>query len=704
MINKKVKLIDAGNDNFREAIGKKWTPSNDSKDSTVLKYNEPVVDAQLKYKFHDPELIEGQGSFPYFLQKMTITSYDAGIGSVDSWESYLNSIISNAVVLDHHFEMPLPEQVKNTSGFLHGQNSSTYRVEPSYNFIAERYEEHVNPMNEKTLPNIYICDSPMADSYAGFRPFRKGKPLKGRFVNFTKNEKANFATDMDPLYFDKMSNIVLDSGYKTSKVNSIVDEYPYDIKLTVTQPRKPKRIFNFIHDLGIYPFLLNDTIDSGGSIASFQGSFAGNSNNLVDTVNFQLIDLLEWSSKESYGYNENNKLYYGNDSYKNKTEYATGLQGLIFNGFTKDIIKNHLRSYEDIIDGAACENEILFFQIEKFKDATVGEPLQTFWVPARTNSINYIDTQLKYDNLYVYRVSAYVAVVGNSYAFTNLENISHNTKTGMFSAEVTIENRCSMKLVKVPFFIEQARVINPPPSIPLIDFYNRSDATNMINIRMALTSYYGSGGYVSIGNGDDLIRTKLQQFYKNKSEKSVPRPTNSVGIFEIFRTSTPPKSYQDFSRFKLLEITSEANTTSQMIEDKILPNTKYYYCFRSINHHGIKSLPTKVMEVELIKDADDSKVEVNVYEFPKDDPYQKTTNMKRFFQVIPSQNQTYFDPEQNSIYGTNSLNNKLKKISLGLAEKSIWGRKMKIRLTSTDTGRKIDFNITFDLIKEKSEE
>ena len=261
-----------------------------------------------------------------------------------------------------------------------------------------------------------------------------------------------------------------------------------------------------------------------------------------------------------------------------------------------------------------------------------------------------------------------------------------------------------MKLVKVPFFVEQARVINPPPSIPLIDFYNRSDATNMINIRMALTSYYGSGDYVSIGNGDDLIRTKLQQFYKNKSEKSVPRPTNSVGIFEIFRTSTPPKSYQDFSRFKLLEITSEANTTSQMIEDKILPNTKYYYCFRSINHHGIKSLPTKVMEVELIKDADDSKVEVNVYEFPKDDPYQKTTNMKRFFQVIPSQNQTYFDPEQNSIYGTNSLNNKLKKISLGLAEKSIWGRKMKIRLTSTDTGRKIDFNITFDLIKEKSEE
>ena len=51
-----------------------------------------------------------------------------------------------------------------------------------------------------------------------------------------------------------------------------------------------------------------------------------------------------------------------------------------------------------------------------------------------------------------------------------------------------------------------------------------------------------------------------------------------------------------------------------------------------------------------------------------------------------------------------TLKNKLRNLKLGIAEKSIWGRKMKIRLTSADTGRKIDFNITFDLIKEKSEE
>jgi hypothetical protein len=377
---------------------------------------------------------------------------------------------------------------------------------------------------------------------------------------------------------------------------------------------------------------------------------------------------------------------------------------VVFNGFTKDLIRNHLRSYQEIIRGAACENEVLFFQIEKFKDVAIGAPLQTFWIPANSNSISYIDTQLKYDNLYVYRAFAYVAVVGNSYTFTNLENLAHNQKTGRFSAEVTIENRCSMKLVKIPLFQEQARVLNPPPSIPMIDFYNRSDASNMVNIRMALTSYYGVGAYVRITDDDDFVITKLQQFYKNQDSHGMARPSNSVGVFEIFRTSTAPKSYQDFSRYKLIEIMSEANTTSQMFEDKILPNTKYYYCFRSVNHHGIKSLPTKVMEVELIKDADDSKVEVSIYEFPKSDPYQQTTTMKRFFQVMPSANQTYFNPEQNSIYGAKSLNNKLNKINLGMAEKPIWGRKMKIRLTSTDTGRKIDFNITFDLIKEKSEE
>ena len=294
MINKKVKLIDNSVDKFREALGKKWTTYDNSQNSTSLKYNIDKQTPQFDFNIHPPDVVESQNAFPHFEQKIAITSYNAEIKSLEAWQEYLSEIFPlNTIMNDHHIEIALPEQVKAGVGFQFGQNSSTYRVEPRYSYIAENYEKHVVNLNERTLPNIYICDSSMTDSFAGFRPFRKGKPLRGRFEDFTKKEKSKFATNMDPAYFSKMANVVIDSGYKMSKVQSVVSEYPYDVKLTVTQPRQPKRIFNFIHDLGLYPFLLNDIIDGGGSLGTFQGSFAGNSSNLVQSVNFKLIDILE---------------------------------------------------------------------------------------------------------------------------------------------------------------------------------------------------------------------------------------------------------------------------------------------------------------------------------------------------------------------------------------------------------------------------
>ena len=42
-------------------------------------------------------------------------------------------------------------------------------------------------------------------------------------------------------------------------------------------------------------------------------------------------------------------------------------------------------------------------------------------------------------------------------------------------------------------------------------------------------------------------------------------------------------------------------------------------------------------------------------------------------------------------------------IEIGTAEHKIWGRKFKLRVKSNDTGKVIDFNIKFNLIKNKSE-
>ena len=44
------------------------------------------------------------------------------------------------------------------------------------------------------------------------------------------------------------------------------------------------------------------------------------------------------------------------------------------------------------------------------------------------------------------------------------------------------------------------------------------------------------------------------------------------------------------------------------------------------------------------------------------------------------------------------------RLKLGVAQESVWGRRFKIRVKSTTTGKIIDYNVNFKLKKNKSEE
>ena len=53
--------------------------------------------------------------------------------------------------------------------------------------------------------------------------------------------------------------------------------------------------------------------------------------------------------------------------------------------------------------------------------------------------------------------------------------------------------------------------------------------------------------------------------------------------------------------------------------DKVRPSTKYYYTFRTFNEFGSYSNPTPVYEVEVLKDANDVKVVVNIVRINTED-------------------------------------------------------------------------------------
>ena len=169
-----------------------------------------------------------------------------------------------------------------------------------------------------------------------------------------------------------------------------------------------------------------------------------------------------------------------------------------------------------------------------------------------------------------------------------------------------------------------------------------------------------------------------------------------------------PKSYADLQGKKLADIKNIFPSTGAMYKDTISFFKKYYYVVRSINHHGLVSNPTPIYEVEMTKDADESFINVQVVEFHKDDHTQPTRTFMKLIQAIPATQHTVYDEEKileslggnvQSLKGT-----AIDKLTLGLATHPIWGKKFKFRITSKETGRKVDVNIKVNLIKKKTKE
>ena len=172
--------------------------------------------------------------------------------------------------------------------------------------------------------------------------------------------------------------------------------------------------------------------------------------------------------------------------------------------------------------------------------------------------------------------------------------------------------------------------------------------------------------------------------------------------YEVYKSLTPPKSYLDFD--KLTDIRMPYVSPDALLHDYVDPNQKMYYMFRKVSSKGLVSNPTPIYEVELLIDADDAKIIVDIYKFPEPPLKQDTKKFNNLFQIKPAVEHIIFDEDQEFLSDKNSLVGTIDNIKLGVAEKSLWGRKFKFRFKSTTTGRIIDHNVTFTLTKNKSEQ
>jgi hypothetical protein len=381
-------------------------------------------------------------------------------------------------------------------------------------------------------------------------------------------------------------------------------------------------------------------------------------------------------------------------------------------------VRGVTRSMKEVFDNVPCHTETLLYVIEKRKaflhsggNTTVGPVVQTFYISPRLHSslpAYFYDTQVKYNQQYRYDVKKVVLVFGNAYSYKNrFDGVS--PATGVSTTEQHIWNETNVKAIVVPHIIgglDAAPIIDKPPREPEISFYAYKGVNDKLLILLNAATGRTVQSPIEILEGDKQYfeeeyysqnRTSLTfDEIKAQDKKITFKSDDPVDRYQLFKLSTAPTSYKSFVNALLPEVDPDFGVGGTII-DNIRPNTKYYYCARSIDVHENVSNPTYIFEIEMVDNNGQIFLKQNVFSFEKvGENFVKSG--RRFIYIEPALQQTVVDqtgygstlgnPSLTTAPGTGILG------ADGVADQ-VWGKGFKVRLTSKQTGRKLDLNINF---------
>ena len=276
------------------------------------------------------------------------------------------------------------------------------------------------------------------------------------------------------------------------------------------------------------------------------------------------------------------------------------------------------------------------------------------------------------------------------------------------TAQFNVHDFPSVLLIEEPYCEFDPIQINdfPPlyPDVRIVPFRGISN-----KIRLLLNQTEGEDSL----NPDSLIidQTDIenynnQRIFQGRALSSGSTPGDPIvfksddhGIsFQVYRTTTRPTTYEDFSGH-LVTVVNTPGTTSAAYEDAILPNTQYYYTFRTIDAHQGISFPTAVYRVQLVDDNGRIYPIIETITMSAPETRSLTMSARKYLQIGPSLSQAIVNTGSLAEYDSAGYPEVPPfGVHLDTAEKSIWAnqRTFKLRVTSKHTGKKIDLNINFD--------
>ncbi len=365
-----------------------------------------------------------------------------------------------------------------------------------------------------------------------------------------------------------------------------------------------------------------------------------------------------------------------------------------FESFINQII------FDSVLEGwlnGAPKNQAMqiAFRLEKYSNpspgSSAGGHISThyFFNYDELLEFHYFDTQISYRNQFTYVVKAINAVVQDPPVITS----SGVKDYRMFFFEE-------------PYYSESIYVLDSPPVPPDVQLLTYRGVSDKLLILFNQQIDKEAAVPILINESDWGDGFERQYSAQNIPERDSNGNLNPIIFesddptdFELFKMTEHPVEYKDFANLNYRKISSNGGT-SIGYHDTIIPNQYYYYTFRSQDMNGFVSNPTPVYEFVLIKEGETMYPRIRIVDFKRPDPpVQKSKTFKKYLKIG-------FSPRQYTIGDavTGSIDDSIvgKDIQIGIArddtaDNNIIGsnRQFKFRIKSKNTGKLIDFNVTF---------
>ena len=549
-----------------------------------------------------------------------------------------------------------------------------------FNYSSNQYENISAGATELELPLYYIENvNEQNRVYAPLKSIAANTITKNYIKKISSLQQEIPAKNSDEMA--KMKNILFGDGYREDRSRSFLNGFCYYNKIEINSDETENILKDALVRLGFLDEAFSAIISDRNTI-----NVDFNVNDAEEPQPIRVHDLMAIVDNGSYRIDSSNKIILGSVE-NQQSAISINFKRMLLGRFLRGNNKVLLKTFPEMIQNKECEHEFIIFKIDKFLD-TGTTPLQTFWMFDKEWK-QYFDYQIKRDNTYRYELKAYTVIYGIQTEVSEIK-ATNNTVHAVFT------HTPSYKITEVSFGDDFVKV-NPDNLVPpFVQFLNESNSGNYLKIYLDLQNSTMTKEFIAITEKDSTLFSGIKT---NPDGKVNFGYDMQDGKFEVYRTTEKPTSLQDFADFKILDVKNKHSSTSVVFKDPVMPNKKYYYMFRAVNIIGTPSNPSPIFEVELIKDAQSSKTISKVISLEKETVLHDK-KFKNLLQILPAFQQRVFDDETEMVTNLETFDKKINDLSLGVATDKVWGKKFKIRVKSKDTGKIIDLNVKFNLIKD----